>query len=104
MASLEMAQEWWSTRGQDWKYYKTALQSGITLDGLEVWVACVASGTHINLIQKGQLWSSRMDGLVKSDITVMLVPDGAVFCVFASEQEVVVGMVIERTQEVHRHP
>ena len=55
LVGLEMAQEWWSARGQDWKYYKTVLQLEITPDGLEVWAACVASGTHINLIQKGQL-------------------------------------------------
>ena len=85
LVDLEIAQEWWAGQGQDWKYYKTVLQSGLRLDGLEVWAACIASSTHMNLIQKGQLWSSRTDGPVKSDITVMLVPDSAVFCDFASD-------------------
>ena len=85
LVDLEIAQEWWAGRGQDWQYYKTVLQSGLRPDGLEVWVACIASGTYMNLIQKGQLWSSHTDGPVKSDITVMLVPDSAVFCDFASD-------------------
>ncbi len=85
LADLEIAQEWWAAQGQDWNYYKTVLESGLRPDGLEVWVACIASGTYMNLIQKGQLWSSHTDGPVKSDITVMLVPDSAVFCDFASD-------------------
>ena len=36
LADLGMAQEWWTARGQDWKYYKTVLQLGLTPDGLEV--------------------------------------------------------------------
>ena len=56
----------------------------------------------MNLIQKGQLWSSCADSPVKSDITVMLVPDGAVFCDFASDQEVVIGVVVEVKQSMKR--
>ena len=79
------------------------LQSGLRPDGLEVWAACITSGTHMNLIQKGQLWSSQVDSLVKSDITVMLVPDGAVFCDFTMDQEVVIRVVVEVKQGMKRH-
>ena len=79
------------------------LESGLRPDGLEVWVACIASGTYMNLIQKGHLWSSHVDGPVKSDITVMLVPDGAVFCHFAMDQEVIVGEVVEVKPSMKRH-
>ena len=42
---------WWHAHNQDWPYYLTVLQSNLMLDGLELWCACAASGTHLTFIQ-----------------------------------------------------
>ena len=42
---------WWHASNQDWPYYLTVLQSNLMPDGLELWCACAASGTHLMFIQ-----------------------------------------------------
>ena len=46
---------WWKAQNQDWPYYFTVLQSNCKPDGLEIWCACVATYTHITLVQKEYL-------------------------------------------------
>ncbi len=70
----------WSLRGQDWPYYHTALHTGSALDGLEFWAASRASGFHLNLVQQGQVWSSRISGTECDDFTLMVLEDSFVYC------------------------
>ncbi len=80
MLEHPIAEQWWHSKGQDWPYYLTVLQSNITPDGLELWCACVASRTHLTFIQHGQVWSTQADGLHDDDYTVMWLVEGAVYC------------------------
>ena len=75
-----VALNWWSLRGQDWPYYRTVLEAGYILDGLEIWAACQASGTHLNVVQQGQLWSSHAEGIDQDDYIVMILEEGVVYC------------------------
>ena len=75
-----VALKWWSLRGQDWLYYCTVLHAGSAPDGLEFWAASIASGFHLNLVQRGQGWSSRLSGLEYNDFTLMVLEDGFVYC------------------------
>ncbi len=80
MLEHPVAEQWWHSKGQDWPYYLTVLQSNLTLDGLELWCACAASKTHLTFIQHGQVWSTRDDGPCDNDYAVMWLVEGAVYC------------------------
>ena len=57
-------------------------------DGLELWCACTASGTHLMFIQQGQVWSIREHAPDMTDYAVMWLEAGAVFCnVYTSDSE-----------------
>ncbi len=75
-----MAQKWWAAWNQDWPYYLTVLQSNYAPDGLELWCACVMTDTHITLVQRGHVWSSRASGPCDNDYTIMWLDTGAVYC------------------------
>ncbi len=75
-----VALKWWSLRGQDWTYYQMELCAGCAPDGLEFWAASRASGFHLNLVQRGQIWSSRVAGIDYDDFTLMILEDGYVYC------------------------
>ncbi len=91
----DIANEWWSIRGQDWAYYHMVLQAECPPDGLEIWAACLASHSHINVIQHGQIWSSRVGALQETDPTFVLTPEGVQGCTFVGEQQLVVDPHVE---------
>ena len=74
------AKDWWSIRGQDWAYYKMVLNANCTPDGLEFWSASRASGFHFNLVQRGQIWTSRRAGLDRDDFTLMMLENRFIYC------------------------
>ena len=80
MLEHPMAEQWWCSKGQDWPYYLTVLQSNLTLDGLELWCTCAASRTHMTFIQHDQVWSTQDDGPHDNDYAVMWLVEGAVYC------------------------
>ena len=73
-------------------------------DGLEIWAACQASGTHLNVVQQGQLWSSHAEGIDQDDYTVMVLEEGVVYCgwVDAALREVCSWCLDTRVQEDER--
>ncbi len=80
MLEHPVAVNWWCARNQDWPYYLTVFQSNLTPDGLELWCVCVALGTHLMFIQRGQVWSTREHAPNVNDYAVMWLESGAVFC------------------------
>ncbi len=80
MLEHPVAKQWWWARNQDWPYYFTVLQSNYMLDGLEIWCECVATRTHITLMQKDSIQSPRAGGPDDGDFVIMWLVDGAVFC------------------------
>ncbi len=75
-----VVEQWWKDRNQDWLYYFMVLQSNCRLDGLEFWSACVATHTHVTLVQQDGVWSTRADGPNDEDYVLMLLSDGVVYC------------------------
>ncbi len=75
-----MVQDWLGKNSSNWSAYLDCLRQDTSPDGLEFLVVCMATHFHINLIQQGHFWSTKVDGLVNSDLTEVLVEDGLLFC------------------------
>ena len=56
------------------------LSSNTPPNGLEVLAAMMALCFHITIIQGDQVWTSRPSGTQITDLTLMLLKEGVVFC------------------------
>ncbi len=77
---LTVVWNWLGRNGSIWLAYLDHLQQDASPDGLEFLEVCMATHFHMNLIQQGHFWSTRVDSPVNSDPTAMLVEDGLLFC------------------------
>ena len=75
-----VVQDWLGKNSSNWSVYLECLWQDASPDGLKLLVVCMATHFHMNLIQQGHFWSTRVDGPVTSDLTEVLVEDGLLFC------------------------